>query len=112
MDNGRCRLDDGVGNVEKIRKAVLLGSLAPLVMFLVWNAVILGTVPKDAGIMAEARGGIFDPLQVSQMVIRQWVLGVHSRVLASMFRIDARSAQTAQTYAARGLVASELSDLL
>lgn len=48
----------------KIRKAVIGGSFAPLVMFLVWNAVILGTVSKDAGVVAEAAGGVFDPLQV------------------------------------------------
>lgn len=52
------------GDVVKIRKAVIGGSLAPLVMFLLWNAVILGTVPKDAGLVAEAVGGVFDPLQV------------------------------------------------
>ncbi|CAM9117932.1 unnamed protein product [Sphacelaria rigidula] len=51
------------GDVVKIRKALVGGSLAPLLMFLVWNAVILGTVPKDAGLVAEAAGGVFDPLQ-------------------------------------------------
>ena len=55
---------DAAGNVDKIRKAVIGGSLAPLVMFLVWNAVILGTVSSDAGIVADASGGVFDPLEV------------------------------------------------
>lgn len=52
------------GDIDKIRKAIVGGSLGPLLMFLVWNAVILGSVPKDAGLVAEAAGGVFDPLQV------------------------------------------------
>lgn len=55
---------DLTGNIDKIRKAVIGGSLAPLLMFLVWNAVILGTVSSDAGLVAAAAGGVFDPLQV------------------------------------------------
>lgn len=60
---------DFAGDIDKIRKAVVGGSLAPLLMFLVWNAVILGTVPKDAGLVAEAAGGVFDPLQVCCTVL-------------------------------------------
>lgn len=52
------------GDVDKIRKAVIGGSAAPLLMFLVWNTVILGSVSSDAGLVAEAAGGVFDPLQV------------------------------------------------
>lgn len=52
------------GDVVKIRKAVIGGSVAPLLMFLAWNTVILGSVSKDAGLVAEAAGGVFDPLQV------------------------------------------------
>ncbi|CBJ30166.1 Tyrosine Transport protein [Ectocarpus siliculosus] len=51
------------GDVDKIRKAVIGVSLAPLLMFIAWNGVILGSVSKDAGLVAEAAGGVFDPLQ-------------------------------------------------
>lgn len=68
---GRCCFASHLtrtGDVVKIRKAVIGGSLAPLVMFLLWNAVILGTVSNDAGLVAEATGGVFDPLQVIKSV--------------------------------------------
>ncbi|CAN0466141.1 unnamed protein product, partial [Discosporangium mesarthrocarpum] len=52
------------GNVEKIRTAVVGGSAAPLLMFLAWNAVILGTVPREAADAAVNLGGVFDPLEV------------------------------------------------
>lgn len=57
-----------LGDVDKIRKAVIGGSLAPLLMFIAWNCVILGSVSKDAGLVAEAAGGVFDPLQVPSAI--------------------------------------------
>ena len=47
------------GDVDKIRKAILGGTLIPLAMFLMWNTVILGS---DAG-AGRLSGSNFDPLQ-------------------------------------------------
>lgn len=47
------------GNLSKVRTAIVLGSAIPLGLFLVWNAVILGTLP---GLGAESNR-VFDPLQ-------------------------------------------------
>ena len=56
------------GDAAAIRAAVLGGSAVPLVMFLLWNAVILGNVDdataRDAVAAAAAGGGVvFDPLE-------------------------------------------------
>ncbi len=50
------------GDVSKIRQAIILGSLIPLVMFLGWNAAILGNGQIDvtATLASSAR---FDPLE-------------------------------------------------
>lgn len=58
--------------MDKIRKAVIGGSVAPMLMFLAWNTVILGSVSKDAGLVAEAAGGVFDPLQVCRSIVHGW----------------------------------------
>ena len=42
------------GNVPRIRRAILIGSLIPLVMFAIWNVVILGSADPGAP--------TFDPL--------------------------------------------------
>ncbi|CAN6476670.1 unnamed protein product [Victoria cruziana] len=47
------------GNLSKIRTAIVLGTAIPLVLFLIWDAVILGTVPHLAANNSE----ILDPLQ-------------------------------------------------
>jgi tyrosine-specific transport protein len=49
-------------DLPKIRSAILAGSAIPLVMFLAWNAVVLGSVPAEAAAAAAASGEIFDPL--------------------------------------------------
>uniref|UniRef100_A0A0G4IB61 Amino acid transporter transmembrane domain-containing protein n=1 Tax=Chromera velia CCMP2878 TaxID=1169474 RepID=A0A0G4IB61_9ALVE len=36
------------GNVGQIQKAITLGTLLPLVMFVLWNSALLGTVPANA----------------------------------------------------------------
>ncbi|KAF6149459.1 hypothetical protein GIB67_016997 [Kingdonia uniflora] len=47
------------GNLSKVRTAIILGTAIPLVLFLVWDAVILGTIPNlEAGV-----DKIVDPLQ-------------------------------------------------
>ncbi len=47
-------------DLPRIRAAILAGSAVPLAMFVVWTAVILGTVPYDA---AAADGAVVDPLE-------------------------------------------------
>ncbi|XP_062082472.1 uncharacterized protein LOC133788863 isoform X2 [Humulus lupulus] len=50
------------GNLSKIRTAIILGTTIPLVLFLVWNAVILGTITNlDIG-----ADKMIDPLQQLQ----------------------------------------------
>ncbi|XP_009126367.1 tyrosine-specific transport protein isoform X3 [Brassica rapa] len=47
------------GDLPKVRTAIVLGTAIPLGLFLVWNAVILGSFP-DTGVAAER---MIDPLQ-------------------------------------------------
>nr|XP_027082146.1 uncharacterized protein LOC113704439 [Coffea arabica] len=47
------------GNMSKIRTAIVLGTAIPLALFLIWNAVILGTIPA----LEMGSDKIFDPLQ-------------------------------------------------
>ncbi|KMT14665.1 hypothetical protein BVRB_4g074330 [Beta vulgaris subsp. vulgaris] len=44
------------GDLPKVRTAVVIGTAIPLLLFLVWNGVILGTLDSDVG-------KILDPLQ-------------------------------------------------
>ena len=46
-------------DLARIRIALLAGTGLPMLMFISWSAVILGSVPYDA---ASAAGGTFDPL--------------------------------------------------
>lgn len=51
------------GDLSKIRQAIVTGSILPLVMFLVWNAAILGHIqPEWLANMDQA--AVFDPLEV------------------------------------------------
>ena len=52
------------GDVKKIRQSILLGSAVPLTMFLIWNAVILGSVNVEFLHSLAAEGKGFDPLSV------------------------------------------------
>ncbi|KAL8527327.1 hypothetical protein ACS0TY_005264 [Phlomoides rotata] len=47
------------GNLSKVRAAVVLGTAIPLVLFLIWNAVILGTITTPE----MGSGTLGDPLQ-------------------------------------------------
>ncbi|BFG30207.1 hypothetical protein CerSpe_164810 [Prunus speciosa] len=47
------------GDLSKVRTAIVLGTSIPLVLFLVWNAVILGTIT----IVEMSSDKIMDPLQ-------------------------------------------------
>ncbi|KAF4371026.1 hypothetical protein G4B88_002955 [Cannabis sativa] len=50
------------GNLSKIRTAIILGTTIPLILFLVWNAVILGTITN----LELGADKMIDPLQQLQ----------------------------------------------
>jgi len=69
------------GDARKIRQSIFIGSAIPLVMFLAWNAVILGSVSPD---MVQGTSGgttVFDPLQM----LRSGGAGEWLGVLVSIF---------------------------
>ncbi|MBD2209318.1 tyrosine transporter [Nostoc linckia FACHB-104] len=69
------------GDTHKIRQSIVIGSLVPLIMFLAWNAVILGSVnPEVLQKIADGRT-IFDPLQI----LRSGSAGEWLGVLVSIF---------------------------
>jgi tyrosine-specific transport protein len=51
------------GDRDKIRQSIVIGSAIPLIMFLAWNAVILGSVNPEM-IQKPFGKAIFDPLQI------------------------------------------------
>lgn len=67
------------GDVRKIRSSIIIGSVIPLIMFLAWNAVILGSVSPDT--IKGIGGTVFDPLQV----LRNGGAGELLGVLVSVF---------------------------
>jgi tyrosine-specific transport protein len=66
------------GDVKKIRHSIVVGSAIPLLMFLTWNAVILGSVSLD---MLSDGSNAFDPLSV----LRQGAAGEWLAVLIAVF---------------------------
>ncbi|MBD2384095.1 amino acid permease [Cylindrospermum sp. FACHB-282] len=69
------------GDVQKIRQSIVIGSLIPLIMFLAWNAVILGSVSPDMLKLASVGATVFDPLQI----LRAGGAGELLGVLVSIF---------------------------
>ncbi|MBD2167330.1 tyrosine transporter [Calothrix membranacea FACHB-236] len=69
------------GDTRKIRQSIVIGSVIPLIMFLAWNAVILGSVSPE--ILQKTADGrtIFDPLQI----LRSGGAGEWLGVLVSIF---------------------------
>ncbi|NJK29666.1 MAG: tyrosine transporter [Acaryochloris sp. SU_5_25] len=51
------------GDLGKIRQSIVIGSLIPLLMFLTWNAVILGSMGGGFAELASGNG-VFDPLEM------------------------------------------------
>jgi len=51
-------------DLSKIRQAIVAGTAVPALMFIAWNAVILGSVPFDAAVTAGISSAKFDPLEV------------------------------------------------
>jgi tyrosine-specific transport protein len=52
------------GDARKIRQSIFIGSVIPLIMFLAWNAVILGSVSPDMLHGTSDGKTVFDPLQI------------------------------------------------
>ncbi|MEA5617349.1 aromatic amino acid transport family protein [Cronbergia sp. UHCC 0137] len=52
------------GDIAKIRQSIIIGSAIPLIMFLAWNALILGSVSPDMLQNNLESGSVFDPLQI------------------------------------------------
>jgi len=64
------------GDVRKVRSAIVLGALVPLVMFVVWNAVILGSVDAVGGNAAiDLEVAVIDPIERLRLVRSQPALG-------------------------------------
>ncbi|MEH2115324.1 amino acid permease [Nostoc sp.] len=68
------------GDACKIRQSILIGSVIPLIMFLAWNAVILGSVSPDM-LHSTSESSVFDPLQI----LRSGGAGQWLGVLVSIF---------------------------
>ncbi|BAY11227.1 amino acid permease [Calothrix sp. NIES-2098] len=69
------------GDTQKIRQSIFIGSVIPLMMFLAWNAVILGSVSPEIIQNTAAGKTIFDPLQI----LRSGGAGEWLGVLVSIF---------------------------
>ncbi|MCC5669037.1 tyrosine transporter [Nostoc sp. CHAB 5784] len=69
------------GDARKIRQSIFIGSVIPLIMFLAWNAVILGSVNPDMLHSTSNGRSVFDPLQV----LRAGGAGEWLGVLVSIF---------------------------
>ena len=64
------------GDVHKVRKSIVIGSSIPLIMFLVWNAVILGSISPQLIENISSGDTLFDPLQFLRTHGAQDFLGV------------------------------------
>lgn len=69
------------GDAKKIRQSILIGSVIPLIMFLAWNAVILGSIPTNIVTENIHKNSVFDPLQI----LRNGKVGATIAVLLSVF---------------------------
>ncbi|MEH2176688.1 amino acid permease [Nostoc sp.] len=69
------------GDARKIRQSIFIGSVIPLIMFLAWNAVILGSVSPDMLHSSSNGTSVFDPLQI----LRAGGAGEWLGVLVSIF---------------------------
>ena len=69
------------GDARKIRASIVIGSVIPLMMFLAWNAVILGSVSSAAVQDISSGRTIFDPLQI----LRRGSAGKWLGILVSVF---------------------------
>jgi tyrosine-specific transport protein len=70
-------------DIKTLRKVILLGSLIPLICYIIWDAIIMGVVQRegDGGLIAlmssdHATSGLTDAL--SHSVNNQWITGFFS----------------------------------
>ncbi len=67
------------GDRTKIRQSIFVGSLIPLLMFLIWNAVVLGSVEVSASAVSASTieaAAIVDPLEILRKGASNPKLGV------------------------------------
>jgi tyrosine-specific transport protein len=69
------------GDRVKICSAILVGAAIPLVLFLIWNTIILAGVSPELAQGAGAEPGIFDPL----LLLRRGESGAMLGILVSLF---------------------------
>ncbi|KFK26399.1 hypothetical protein AALP_AA8G243600 [Arabis alpina] len=60
------------GDLPKVRTSIVLGTAIPLGLFLVWNAVILGSFP-DTGVVAEKMTDPLQQLRSSSVIVGPFV---------------------------------------
>jgi tyrosine-specific transport protein len=64
-------------NVKKVRLSIILGSSIPLVVYLIWELLILGIIPVDALIQAKARGETA-VMPLKELLQNPWVFKIGS----------------------------------
>lgn len=69
------------GDARKIRQSIIIGSLIPLLMFMAWNAVILGSITPDLFPDNSTTKTVFDPLAI----LRSGNAGEYLGILISIF---------------------------
>ncbi|QYX31351.1 amino acid permease [Sphaerospermopsis torques-reginae] len=72
------------GDIAKIRKSIIIGSGIPLIMFLAWNAVILGSISPDILQNNSQSCSVFDPLQILRSGGAGEVLGLVLTVFSEL----------------------------
>jgi tyrosine-specific transport protein len=76
------------GDVKKLRFAILIGSLIPLFVYIIWNLVILGVVPRDGhhGLVPMLTSGTSTtdlPAALSHHLENDWIT-IMARVFGAM----------------------------
>ncbi len=64
-------------DVKKVRLSIILGSSIPLVVYLIWELLILGIIPVDALIEAKARGETA-VMPLKELLQNPWVFKIGS----------------------------------
>jgi tyrosine-specific transport protein len=76
------------GDVAKLRLAILIGSLIPLVFYLIWNVLILGVVPRDGQhglipMLTSGRATTDLPTALSHYLNNDWI-AILARIFAAL----------------------------
>jgi len=81
----RCYLND---DVKKLRQAIIIGSLFPLAFYMVWNAIIIGVIPKSGELGLIALLGSANPnsglATVIQQLLNQQMITIFYRFFMSV----------------------------